>query len=196
MPRPAAAFILASGSPRRVELLRGSGYHFEVVPSNDPEDPRPDLAPPDLTLLHARNKAGAVAGRHPDRLVLGADTLVALEGVPLGKPADLREAAGMLARLSGRTHQVHTAVCLARREPAFELAFVETSHVRFRRLEPEDIDRYLSAVDVLDKAGAYAAQATHTPVVERVEGSFTNVVGLPMERVTEALAQLGIHPRA
>jgi septum formation protein len=188
----AVPLILASASPRRAELLRTHGYRFETVPSNDPEEPREDLDPAGLTLHHARNKARAIAPLHPRHTVLGADTLVALDGACLGKPRDLDEAAEMLMRLSGRIHEVHTGVWLTREADGTETGFVETSRVRFFALTPDHIARYLAVAEPLDKAGAYAAQETREGVVERVEGSFSNVVGLPMERLALELAKFGI----
>jgi len=192
MPPTLIPLILASASPRRAELLRTHGYDFEIVPSHIPEEPQDHLTPPDLTLHHARNKARAIASIHPDRTVLGADTLVALDGECLGKPRDLEEAAGMLGRLSGRIHEVHTGVWIIRESDRMEAGFVETSRVRFHTLTRDHIDRYLAIAEPLDKAGAYAAQESRESVVDCVEGSFTNVVGLPMERLASALGRFGI----
>lgn len=186
------SLILASASPRRAELLRAHGFDFEIVPSHIAEEPQEGLSPSDLTLHHARNKARAISPSHPGRTVLGADTLVAPDGECLGKPADLDEAASMLRRLSGRVHEVHTGVWLIRQSDRLETGFVETSRVRFHPLTADHIDRYLAIAEPLDKAGAYAAQESREGVVECIEGSFSNVVGLPMERLSSALLRFGI----
>jgi septum formation protein len=135
-----------------------------------------------------------VAKKFPDALVLGADTLVFLKREILGKPANLNDARRMLARLQGRTHQVVTGVCLMHLRAHREGVFATSTDVRFRRLSAAQIERYLSEVHALDKAGAYAIQEHGEWIVEEISGSFTNVVGLPLERVGEELsswAELG-----
>ena len=175
-----------------MELLRARGYRFRTQPSNDPEEPVSGIGPRDLALHHARNKGAAVAARNPHGIVLAADTLVALGPEPFGKPADLHEAAAMLRRLSGQTHEVHTAVWIE--APEGSVGFVETTRVRFFELTDAAIADYLARINPLDKAGAYAAQECAERIIAAIEGSFTNVVGLPMERVETTLAELGIRP--
>jgi len=138
-------------------------------------------------MANARAKAREVAPRHPHSVVLGADTLVWLRGIPLGKPAGLDEARKMLRLLSGRVHEVATGVHLLRMEPRQQAEFYEVTRVRFRKLDEGAIDQYLASVDVLDKAGAYALQEHGDLLIETVEGSRSNVIGLPVERTMAAL---------
>jgi len=177
--------VLASASPRRRELLGEAGFAFEVVvsPANEEHDPGIPLA--ELCERNAEAKAAAVAEIRPEAMVLGADTLVWVDGDPLGKPRDMAEAHAMLRRLSGRAHTVCTGVCViggGRRE-----RFHETTEVVFRDLDDETIARYLRRVDPLDKAGAYAVQEHGSMIVAEVRGDFSNVVGLPVARVAEVL---------
>jgi len=182
--------ILASASPRRAELLGSLGIPFEVVPSNAVEHNNHPVSPQKLALHNARLKARDVALRHPDALVIGADTLVVRGGVVFGKPADLADARRMLRALSGRDHCVITGVCLLGGPSGAESCFAEETRVRFRPLSDADIENYLRAVNVLDKAGAYAIQEG-PPVVASFEGSRSNIVGLPLERLAEVLRRLG-----
>ncbi len=144
-----------------------------------------------LCEVNAERKAMSVAERYPNHLVLGADTLVFLDDQPLGKPTDLNEARSMLSRLSGRIHQVVTGVCLVHRAGARARLFSEVTYVRFHTLAPADIEDYLSLVPVLDKAGSYAIQQEGHRIVDRVEGSMSNVIGLPIEAVRSALERWG-----
>jgi septum formation protein len=179
--------ILASASPRRVELLRQIVAEFEVVPSDATELADEHLSPYELCQLNAHRKARAVAKRFPDALVLGADTLVFLEREILGKPADLSEAHRMLNRLQGRVHQVITGVSLIHLRPHRERIFAVSTDVRFRPLTAEQVQEYLSRMNPLDKAGAYAIQDHGELIIEEIYGSYSNVVGLPVERVTEEI---------
>ncbi len=182
--------ILASGSPRRRELLAAAGVKFEVLVPTITESASRGLTTRELTRFNAVRKAVAVARQEGDAVVLGADTLVALAGEAIGKPSDLREAAEILRRLSGREHRVCTAVCLA--APTRLTSFEIVSHVRFHSLTDEQIAAYLAKIDPLDKAGAYAAQGHGREIIRRIRGSYTNVVGLPMEETLAALAEFGI----
>lgn len=179
--------MLASGSPRRQELLRQCGVEFDVVPAAVPELHDEALTARELSLLNAHRKTRAVAKHFPDRVVLGADTLVARGTRLYGKPADLADARRMLAELEGRTHQVVTGVCLLHLRDHRERLFAETTDVTFRVLEPAQIDAYLAEIDPLDKAGAYAIQNHGDCVVAEIAGSYSNVVGLPVEQVLAAL---------
>ncbi len=179
--------ILASASPRRVELLRQLGAEFEVIPSDATELADEHLSPYELCQLNAHRKARAVAKRFPDALVLGADTLVFLEREILGKPAHLAEAQRMLTRLQGRTHQVITGVSLIHLRPHRERIFAVSTDVRFRPLTAEQVRDYLSHMNPLDKAGAYAIQERRELIIEEISGSYSNVVGLPVERVSQEL---------
>ena len=180
--------VLASRSPRRRELLVAAGAKDVKVAASEAEessDASRGLAP--LVLDNARAKAVDIAAQFPQSIVLGADTLVWLDGAPLGKPSDLAEARHMLARLAGRVHEVCTGVHLVRLDPHLQIEFHETTRVRFRPLDEAAIGGYLAKVDVLDKAGAYALQEHGDLIIESVEGSRSNVVGLPVERTLAAL---------
>jgi septum formation protein len=179
--------ILASASPRRAELLRQLGLRFEVLPSEAGEFAHEHLSPLELCQLNAHRKARAVAKKVPDAIVLAADTLVFLDDEILGKPADLAEAHGMLERLQGRTHQVVTGVVLIHLRAHRERVFAVSTEVRFCALSDGQIRNYLAKVNPLDKAGAYAVQEHGELIVEEISGSYSNVVGLPVERVQTEL---------
>jgi len=187
-------FILASGSPQRIRLLQEARYDFIAQPASIAELAVDFLTPGELTLLNACRKTFAVARAEPNAVVLGADTLVALGTTMFGKPADLDEARRMLAQLSGRTHEVLTGLAISSFSEQRTISVVVVSAVRIRERNADFIDRYLSRIDLLRKAGAYAAQIDPETVIERIDGSFTNVVGLPMETVSQLLAEFGIHP--
>ena len=185
-------FILASASPRRRQLLTEYGYAFRVEPADIEETMPPGLDAGEITLFNARQKAMAVAEKNPDALVLGVDTLVAFEGEILGKPADMDEAFAMLRRLNGRIHEVHSGVWLVCKATETHRALVEVSRVKFRTLAEDELRRYLARIHPLDKAGAYAAQDEHPEgIVESIEGSRTNVIGLPMEALAKMLEAFG-----
>ena len=187
--------ILASASPRRSDLLRQTGLEFSVLPSDADEVSPEHLSPQELCQLNAHRKARAVAKKCPDALVLGADTLVFLDRSVLGKPESKAEARSMLLRLQGRTHQVVTGVALLQLRTHLESLFAVVTDVRFRPLTPREVDEYLTRINPLDKAGAYAAQGFGTEIIERIEGSYTNVVGLPMEETERVLRGFGIRGR-
>ena len=180
--------VLASSSPRRRELLARLGIAFDVVPAGVDETPLPNEPAWACATRLARAKALEVSGRLPDVLALGADTVVALDGRLFNTPADAAEACRMLGELSGRTHEVWTGVCLAASGRVRAL-FAVTSWVRFRRLSREDIERYVATGEPLDKAGAYAAQGCGRELIERIEGSVSNVIGLPVEELRVRLAR-------
>ena len=192
---PALRFILASASPRRRELLEKAGFEFDLVSPEVAETSSASLTIRERTTCNATRKALAVAKNSRDAVVLGADTLVAVDGEVIGKPFDLGEAAKFLRRLSGRSHEVWTAVFICHRANQRAQAFCEISRVHFRELTEQAIADYFTKVNPLDKAGAYAAQGHGTEIIERIEGSFSNVVGLPMEATTRALRAFGIAPR-
>jgi len=179
--------ILASASPRRAELLRQIVPAFEVLPSNATELADEHLSPHELCQLNAHRKARAVAKRFPDSLVLGADTLVFLDHEILGKPGNLTEAGQMIARLQGRTHQVVTGVSLTRLRRHQERMFAVSTDVQFRSLNEEQVRNYLSRINPLDKAGAYAIQEHGELIIESISGSYSNVMGLPVERVRQEI---------
>ncbi|MDB6016366.1 MAG: septum formation inhibitor Maf [Pedosphaera sp.] len=180
--------ILASTSPRRLELLRGLGVEFQVVPSDAVEIHNEELTAQEVSQVNAYRKARAVAKKFPDALVLGADTLVTLDTALFGKPANLEDAYRMLKQLQGKTHQVVTGVCLMQLRSHQQRIFVESTDVTFRPLEAKEIKSYLAKINPLDKAGAYAIQEHGAEIVREVSGSYSNVVGLPVERLQEALA--------
>ena len=180
--------ILASSSPRRRDLLAEAGIEARVVPADGVEEAHdPMLSSAELTCHNATMKAVEVARRFPGALVLGADTLVYLGEEPLGKPRDPDEARTMLRRLSGRTHTVCTGVCLASGGGREAEVFHDLTQVTFRDLDEGTIGEYLRLVDVLDKAGAYAIQEHGSLIVAGVDGSLSNVVGLPVEALVRRL---------
>lgn len=183
------SLILASASPRRRELLSQLGITFTVSAADIDETPHEGEAADAYVLRLAREKARAVAARHPGAWVLAADTTVALGPELLGKPRDAEEAKAMLSRLSGRTHEVHTGVALAGRH---EEALVARTRVTFRALSPGEIAWYAGTGEPLDKAGAYAVQGRGGFLVAAVEGSPTNVIGLPLGETLALLARAGV----
>ena len=187
-------FVLASSSPRRRELLAEAGYEFEVISPPGDEVSHQWLTVRELTVWNAAHKAARVSELAPDAVVLAADTLVTIDGDILGKPSDFSDAVTMLRRLSGRAHEVWTAVCVRLAASGESEILHEMSRVHFRDLDENAIRRYLGRIDPLDKAGAYAAQGHGTEIIERIDGSYSNVVGLPMERTARVLRDFGIEP--
>ena len=179
--------VLASQSPRRVELLHAAGYDFEVLPVEVTEAHDENLSPQALTTANATLKAKAGSILRPGAVVIGADTLVYLDDLPLGKPKDMEEAKSMLRRLSGRAHHVCTGVSLASEGGMRVHEFAVISHVVFKTLTEADIEAYYTRVNPLDKAGAYAIQEHGEQIIERTDGSWSNIMGLPMERLTDEL---------
>ena len=179
--------ILASASPRRAELLRQLNLDFQIVSTGPKEIFDDQLSPYELCQLNAHRKARAAAKKHPDALVLGADTLVFLGREVFGKPRDLDDAGQMLSKLQGRTHQVVTGVSLIHLREYRERMFAVSTDVTFRRLSADEIGGYLSKTNPLDKAGAYAIQEHGDLIVSEISGSFNNVVGLPVEQLREEL---------
>src|SRR5271167_292447 len=181
--------ILASASPRRAELLRNAAIDFTVKPAHVDEQPLPNEKPLEYAQRLARDKARAVFARNPDSAVLGADTVVVVDDHLLEKPADEHDAARMLRLLSGKTHQVITGVCLA--APAFERTEAEITQVVFSMLSEDEIAYYVQTGEPMDKAGAYAIQGIASRWVERIEGCYFNVVGLPLPRIYRMLKACG-----
>jgi nucleoside triphosphate pyrophosphatase len=184
--------ILASASPRRRELLASLGAEFEVVAAPVEELEAADADPRALVRHNAALKADWVAERHPTSFVLGADTTVFIDGVVLNKPVDLGDARRMLRLLAGRTHIVCTGLSLRQRARGIGEDVVVESRVTFRPLDAAAIERYLMVADPLDKAGAYGIQERGDLIVDHTEGSFTNVVGLPVEAAREILTRHGL----
>jgi septum formation protein len=183
--------VLASGSPRRAELLRNAGFAFEIVTPDIDERQRSDEPPSDYVQRLAEEKS--LAGLRsrdasPDLLVLGADTAVIVDGDVLGKPRDEQDAGDMLRRLSGRWHDVITGVCV--RGPEKYMSRVATTSVQFASLTAADVDWYVASGECRDKAGAYAIQGLASRFILRIEGSYANVVGLPVALVCGLLKAL------
>ncbi len=184
------ALRLASASPRRRELLASAGVAFVVDPADVDETPPPGAAGADVALALARRKALVVRERHPKDTVLAADTVVlAADGTLLGKPLDAADARRMLRLLSGSTQRVVTGVALLSERG--EHAFAVTTEVTMRPLSAAEIDAYVATGEPFDKAGGYAIQETAEHFVTRIDGSRSNVVGLPLDEVLAALAQWG-----
>ena len=188
-------FVLASSSPRRRELLCNAGIAFEIQAEEVPEVHTPGEKPIDFALRLACAKADAVARNRPQDFVLGADTIVIVEGEILGKPTDAKDAARMLRLLSNKSHEVTTAVCLAC--PAIsgqhpeKLTAFETTRVHMSALSDEDIAAYIATGEPMDKAGAYAIQGIASRWIDRIEGDYFNVVGLPVALVYGMLRTSG-----
>ena len=188
--------ILASASPRREQLLREMGLRFKVVQPDGVEEALAGAAPDVLAMQNAQRKARAVAGlhavvgRHPDVMVIGADTMVVLDGRIFGKPHDLDDAVRMLEQLAGRQHEVITGVCLLQRASDRERTFTDTTRVWLRALTHLQIREYLGKINPLDKAGAYAIQEHGEGIVDHIEGSYDNVMGLPTERLRAAFERM------
>lgn len=191
--------ILASQSPRRIELMREAGYDVVVEPADIDETPLPDEGPRELVGRLAVSKAMAVAARHghEDELVVAADTIVTIDGEILGKPADADDACHMLRHLSGRTHQVMTGACVVRTGEAAEAGeaaarrFVEVTDVAFYPLSDEEIRRYVDSGEPLDKAGAYGIQGVGgRMLVKKIDGDYYNVVGLPIARLARLIDEM------
>lgn len=186
--------ILASASPRRRQLLQEAGVVFTVAPSNTEEIFSPEESPSAYALRVAREKAQHVARQYIGHWILGADTIVAIDEHVLGKPKDIGDGFRMLRLLSGRTHQVKTAFVILNGAGQVKAQQIVTSYVTFRELSDKQIREYLATGEPFDKAGAYAVQGIGAALVDRVEGSYTNVVGLPVEEVLVALRVLGALP--
>jgi len=183
--------VLASASPRRLELLRSLGLEVEVRPSGYGEPDDPALTPRELAIRHARAKASDVlAALEAPAVVVSADTVVDLDGIALNKPRDAADAARMLTALSGREHQVHTAFALS--VPGRDLLEeAATTRVRFYPLDRAEIDDYVATGEPMDKAGAYGIQGRAASLVETIDGDFYTVMGFPLARFVRALRRLG-----
>ena len=177
--------VLASASPRRQELLRNAGVAFEAQPADIPEDPLPGEAAKNCAERLAREKALAVARQRPHDVVLGADTVVVVGGDLLGKPSDAADAARMLRLLSGREHQVITGVCLV--VSGQRSVASQTTSVTMSEITEKEITEFVASGEPMDKAGAYAIQGIASRWIPRIEGDYSNVVGLPIALVWRML---------
>lgn len=182
--------VLASASPRRLELLSAFNLQLQVDPVDIDERPAPGEQPAAMAQRLAGEKAAAAARRHPGRVVLAADTVVTVDGSILGKPADAAEAAAMLRRLSGREHEVYTAVAAQRDDVA--AARLSRSEVEFRALGDAEVAAYVASGEPLDKAGAYGIQGRAAVFITRLSGSYSGVVGLPLAETHDLLREFGI----
>ena len=189
MPKPQTdpLIVLASESPRRKYLLEQAGLQFTVVPSRFDEGSVQPTQPAETVAMLAEAKADEVSARFPNSWVIGADTIVSIDGRILGKPASEHQAFRMLRRLSGRTHQVFTGFCICCQTQKRRFTDIATTDVVFKQLSEEEIQWYIQTREPFDKAGAYAIQGLGTFLVRRINGSYTNVVGLPVCEVIEYL---------
>ncbi|HET9847875.1 MAG TPA: nucleoside triphosphate pyrophosphatase [Candidatus Dormibacteraeota bacterium] len=184
--------MLASGSPRRIAMLRQAGLEFRAVTSGIDERPAKRLGPLKFVAWAAAAKAEAVAARMPGAIVIGADTEVVLDGRIFGKPIDSRQAREFLRALNGRTHQVYTAVCVIDGRSGRRLHGISRTHVTMRELEDRQIARYVRTGEAQDKAGAYAIQGEGRRLVASIRGPYDNVVGMPMRLLARLLGEVGI----
>ncbi|MGB9203763.1 MAG: Maf family protein [Terriglobales bacterium] len=182
--------VLASASPRRQELLRNARIRFEVQPAHIPEDPLPGESAKECAERLAREKALAISRQRPHDCVLGADTVVVVDGQILGKPSDAADAARMLRSLSGREHQVITGVCLVVGGQGSVAS--ETTSVTMSEISEKEIADYIASGEPMDKAGAYGIQGIASRWIPRIEGDYSNVVGLPVALVWRMLRQGGV----
>ena len=187
-------FILASASPRRRELLASIGVDFDVLPSEVPEVHREGEAPEEYVARLSRDKAAALASRHPDRWVIAADTTVLLGEELLEKPLDRADAERMLGTIAGRTHIVYTGVTLEHAASGYRDTRVAESEVRMLPLSRAEIAWYVRTGEPMDKAGAYAVQGIGAMFIESIHGSYTNVVGLPLATLFQMMRKAGIDP--
>lgn len=184
--------ILASASPRRKHLLLQLGLDFTVDPSGSEESIHLHLPPNLIAVTLAENKAKDVARRHKDGLILGADTIVVIDGLILGKPRDKEQAMEMLSRLSGRWHSVYTGIALIDAKTGRQIKDYEESKVKFKNLSQREIENYINTGESLDKAGAYGIQGKGSLLVEKIEGCYYNIVGLPLFKLNTLLEEFGI----
>ena len=183
--------ILASASPRRSELLKELGLNFDVIPADADEIAPVHLSPHEICLVNAHRKARVIARENPDALVIGADTIVCLGQQIFGKPPNSTKARRILEALSGKTHEVVTGVCLMEIRARREKLFAVSTTVSFQRLTPGRVREYVKSVNTLDKAGAYAIQEHGDMIIKKINGSHSNVVGLPLERLRKELGDWG-----
>ncbi len=187
-----AKIVLASASPRRVELLGSLGLDFDVVASMADEDVDPLMEPRKMVEELARRKASAVSVRHRGSVVLGADTIVCVDGKVLGKPADAEDAARMLQDLQGREHVVYTGVCVMWADEGIQETASEATLVRFAQMSRREIEKYVESKEPMDKAGAYAIQGLGSIFITGITGDYSNVVGLPLRLTGILLGKAGI----
>ena len=184
--------LLASTSPRRRELLGLLGVAFQVIAPTSQEILTPHLLPMEQTQQFAKEKAESVSGEYPNDFVLGSDTVIEIEGTLLGKPENMEEAQQMLFRLRGKAHQVHTGVSFRQNAEKITIGFVDTAIVWLKSFNNQTLRSYLDTEESLGKAGAYSIQGEGAELIEKIEGDYTTVVGLPLWKVAKVLEQQGL----
>ena len=184
--------ILASTSPRRRELLNLLGISFEIIPPTCEEVSSPHIIPSEQAKQFAKDKAESVAIQYPQTLVLGSDTVIEIDGSLLGKPEDIKEAETMLWQLRGRCHQVHTGLALIQQTSNVSVALVETAKVWIKPFTEVELKLYLDTEESLGKAGAYSIQGHGAKLIEKIEGDYPTIVGLPLLRVAKLLEGQGV----
>ncbi len=184
--------VLASTSPRRRELLGLLGIPFRIIPSTCEEKLSVHLPPIEQTRQFARDKAQSVANQNPEDLVIGSDTVIEIEGRLLGKPENMQEAESMLRQLRGRCHQVHTGVTVMQQETNISIGFVETALVWIKPFDETTLKSYLDTKESMGKAGAYSIQGNGAQLIEKIEGDYPTIVGLPLWRTAKILEQQGL----
>lgn len=183
-------FVVASASPRRKEILANAGYSFDVIASKADESLPSDISAENAVKELAKRKALSVARNLQNAVVLGCDTVVAIDGEILGKPHDVKQAAEMLRKLSGRTHTVFTGVCIT--DGKDTKTFVSSTEVEFYRLSQKTIESYIATNEPNDKAGAYGIQGYGSVLVKKINGDYLTVVGLPLGKTAHILSEFGI----
>ncbi len=184
--------ILASASPRRIEMLKNVGISFTVIPSKIEESAVSEKQPSKFVSECARLKAMEISERYPDKWVLSADTIVVINSEILGKPRDVRDAVRMLKKLSGRRHRVISAFCLVKKTEGKSIVECVETEVKFKILTEREITGYVATGEPLDKAGSYGIQGIGSFLVKEIRGSYTNVVGLPLAEVIDHLIDLNV----
>ena len=184
--------VLASTSPRRRELLGLLGIPFQVLAPTYEEIPSHHLSPSEQAKTFAFEKATSLSSQHPDRLLIGSDTVIEIDRTLLGKPNDLAEAETMLRQLRGRCHHVHTGLALNHKTSGFVVTIVETAHVWIKPFEETELTAYLKTKESLGKAGAYSIQGRGANLIEKMEGDYPTIVGLPLWRLAKLLEEQGV----
>ena len=179
--------ILASTSPRRIALLKSLGYHFDIIPHDIEECIHDNVSPAELVQNLAFLKASDVAGRVCDAVIVSADTIIAHEKGILGKPKDVSDARRILSILSNSEHDVISGVCVMEMPSRKKMLRIERTHIKMKSIKDEEIDRYILTGEPMDKAGAYAIQGEGLKFIEKIDGSYSNAVGLPLELLQEML---------
>lgn len=185
---PTKRFVLASNSPRRVALLKSLGYHFDIIPHTIEEEyNQGDVVPTDLIKNVAYLKANDVARRVNDAIIISADTVVVYNKNILGKPKDISDAKRILSMLSGSEHEIISGVCIIDTSSKKKLLRIDRTYIKMKYMREKEIEMYITSGEPMDKAGAYAIQGEGRKFIEKIEGSYTNAVGLPLELVKEMI---------